>query len=805
MTFKRVKVEFNELVTTESATNIENYTIKSGSTELEIEKIVDVTESDDDYTTVEITTAAQKSGTKYELSAVNIVDQSVLANKMTKASKKSFTGKAEDKSAPVFASSVPFDYIARNKVIVNFSDASRLDKDSVLTLSNYSFNNDITIEKVEMLPGYEDEDDFYSVLLTTSEFGAKSSYQLTVVGIKDEYGNEMKEKKATRTYVKANAIASAQVIKAYATKATEVRIEFDKPVNALTAKDVANYSINKDIGTPLTAKADPDCYGVKLTVPELKAGTSYTITINGVQDLAGNTLVNVKPSFVALTTENDLDAPEIEDISALNNKVVSVRFSEPIDDAVANGAAITIRPYGGPTNGSQDVILTAKVTYEDDTVVEFSDSSATLADIEYIVVGAANIADKAGNTFVPDSDSYPSFYGVAENPEKLDFSWEQVSVNKFKLTFSENVTVKSTAPAAFGTTANTLLYKADDIDEEPNVYFLYSNSPIKVDKEFKDDINRIFESYHGVAINNLDGDIETILVASMEDEEAPYIVKVEAQYRDRIVVTYNEDLRSVGGYTVKYYDENGKEKTVSLSTPAFYDSTTFNKVKIDLASGVLDSSYSYTLKVVKAAVDLAGNKEEVNEEYSFEGTDLRQVGNYLTGVEVLNGTKMTVFAKSLSGVQTVDVVYGNNITVYTGTPTFSSNEATITLTTTNIANVDDPSETVNGVPVAAFADDVKYTVKVGSMSYEFKGIVESGVNVARNLSNFEISYSDMKVGDIIVVVGNGAANRTAHVLTQTDVDNNFWSTSAPGGLTEYDVLVIRGGLVMLYDRGVSFE
>lgn len=768
----RVLLTFNKLVTKESAEDLANYVIKAGSNELAIEKL-EATDNDDDKTEVEITTASQKSGTRYELSVVNIVDQSVLGNTLAKASKATFSGKAEDKTAPTLKG---FDYQARNKIVVNFNEASRLDKDSVLDASNYTINNDIDVEKVEILPG-EDEKDFKSVLLTVSELGGKNSYELKIVGIKDEYDNEMKEKKSTKSYNKTNAIATAKIKKVEATKENELKIYFDKYLDGATAKDVANYSINKDIGTPVKAAYKAETMVVTLTTgSDLTAGTEYTLTVNGVVDLGGNVL-NFKPKFVGLTVENDKEAPEVDYIEAVNSEVVKITFTEKIHDAEGN-AKITV-------NGKE---LVAKITYDDGKSVEFSSAiynyptaSLGLDDKEYTISNPVNIADKAGNKFVVDKDNN-SFYGTSEKPELLEMTWEQVNVKKFKLVFSEKI-ANPTGKSFEGLSASR------DKDDY-TIGYLTAGSPIKIDKKFTGDLGKVFTNAHGVPVANDDADKKlTELVADYEDTDAPYIEKVEATDRKTIVITYNEDLSETyyGKYEVTYYDEKDNLKKLSLASAK--GELDANEVTLTV-TGVLDSKYTYTLKVTEVARDLAGNKAEA-EEFSFEGSDLVPVENYITGVDVFNGTKFNV--KLFAAVD-----QNEQATLKQGT--LAIDAANITTTAKSIS--DGKSKTfevvLNGVLLQSGKE---YEVELAGYTFKFKGIVEEGLNVTVDENNkVVISYADANEDDEVKLT-YGKFEATGNTFTSvtlaksTDYKDGEWSKQLDAGQKLCNAVVRRGSVV----------
>jgi len=765
-TFTRLEATFSELLSKESAIDLANYTIKAGSNgELGILSIRDITESDATKTTIEITTAAQKTGVRYELIVKNVADRAVVPNVMVKEGKATFSGKAEDKTAPTFAG---FEFISKNLVKVDFTEQgySRLDESTALDANNYSFNNDVTIEKVEKLPG--DKEDFRSVLITVSDLDAKT-YKLTVSGIKDEYGNEIKETGKAKTFSPKNVVA-AQVEKVWASDVNEIKVLFTKDMNKEVLQDITKYSIDGNIGAPVEAKYSISAKTLTLkTGSDLTAGKTYKITITGLKDLAGFE-VNAKPTFVGVSKANDIEAPVVESIEALNNKVVKVVFSEPMQ-VPANITDLKLTVETGKT-------MSAKVAYNDNTTFEFSfDDSKVLEDKEYkdTLAFVGTYKDVAGNVLDTTSEnSLMEFYGDSYAPDKITLdSFEQTSVKSFKLIFSDRV--KLSTVSATGLTAS---YAKVDGKEVKNEVILTSASALKLGKEFKVDLSKV-ESIHGIGVEYGD-DKDLVLVADLEDEEVPYIEKVEATYRDEIKVTYNEDLAYAGKYEITYYDNNGKEQKITTSKVVFED----NIVTIT-PSRILENGVVYTLKVVAGVKDLAGNEGEKDVEYSFDGTNAVRVGNYVT-VNIVNGTKIEVIPyKALEdGSYDITIVYGDNVELYKGS------------VTVNDTNNNKSKVVITLADDEALLADTTYTLTFGDYTCKFNGIVEDDITVTVNGDNIEVSYNGMKAKDLITVVGVS----TDYEVKATDVENGYAQFTKPSA--KANIYIVRDNVVLYF---VTFD
>lgn len=721
LTYTRVLVKFNEELDKETAENVENYTIDK----LTVEKaeLVADDSADEVERWVELTTSPQKAGTVYTVKVKGVKDTSVLGNEIVKEASAKFTGKAQDKTGPTVKD---VEVLNRNKVLVTFSDASRLDFATVQNASNYEINKDITVEKAELTPDYNA--DTKTVILTVSDMADKTTYKLTITGVADEYGNEIK--KVEKSFNYNNSQLDASKIKSVVAKsATKVEINFSKYIDPVTAKDVANYTLNNDIGTPVAAKVSDNLLKVTLTVNELTEGKTYKVTINGVQDLAGNTL-KTSGSFVALTTENDIEAPEVLDITSLNQKVLRVTFSEAIKVKGVSDIQAIIKEIKEDDKTSNTTLKLGAV-YEDNTVLEFTKADG-FKDVEYELVGFNNVTDKAGNYAVVDEEL--TFWGDNSVAENVDFSWEQVNVAKYRLTFSEKVALRDPADANF---------EADDPDDLGMDTIWYLKKKVAVDKKaFDADINSKFKTNHGIKINNTDDEKEgrTTIVASMEDTDAPYIESVEAEYRNKVRVYFNEDIQTYGRYEISYYDANGKLKKVTVNGSKDPDND--NGVILNLTNLSLESRFTYTLKVITPVQDLANNKSEKDEEYDFPGTDLVEPDNYILGVEIINAKTIKVKAYKDISTATVKLYYDDTnkqipITV-TKDPDYKK-EVTIVLSNT------------------ALRSGVDYRVEVNSMKYVFEGTADDSITFYEvmdddgNIIGMQITYNDMKLSDNVYV------------------------------------------------------
>lgn len=801
-------------ITKESAEDLANYRLTIGSTEdtLEIVAAKLVEDNNDDYKWVELTTASQKSGQKYVLRVNNIVDTSVLANKMSKEDKVNVYGKKVDEKAPKIANS-GIEYVASDKILLTFTDAdkARLDFATAQDINNYSINNDVTVEKAEMLDA--DDPDCMSVLLTVSELGEKTSYKITVENVADEYGNAMKSTTLTKTYKKEEANAVSAIKKVKVVSDTKIELTFSKFLDAASAKDVANYSIDGDVGTPKKAAYDNDKKLVTLTTPELKANKVYKLTINGVTDIGGNVLTKATTKFVVAPDANDVDAPEIVDVEVLNKSVIRVTFNEAVED---NG---TLTIYNMNDDGDATTQLgtaTAKVAYEDDTVVEYLlggawNSTPYFEDADYIIT-ACTTTDIAGNkTDVDDGFEFSAIDDDVEGPEL--YSWEQTNPKKFTLQFSEKID-----PSCEGSFPEVTGFTIDVDDDDETIVYLKYNKIIPDDFEKEFDLSAALKNYHGIPVQEADPDeAKTTLEGGLDDDEEPYIEEVVATDRKNIDVVFNEDIEFPGKYEIVCdKDEDGTIKpSEKFSGSDLSYGVDDNVVTITLTgNNKLESKYIYTLKVVSPARDYADNRLDKEAEFDFVGSDVKEVQDYVTGVKLINGSTFKVYtSKKYDATSVVARVYYKIDNVEYEVALDNSNKPSETNNRDNFT-FKVAYQTIGGVdgvggvdvPVEALVDGITYTIMLPAqdVTYEVKGIVEDDITVAKTSTDntYNVSYSDMKAGDIVAFVsGTTLVNSYTLTADAEGIVESYATLTCAAPTT--NIIVVRNGVVVSYKRAFT--
>jgi len=633
-TNQRIILYFNEKVTKETAEDLANYTIKENKTDGAELEILSVTWDSDDKDNVEIITEPQSHNVKYKLTVNNISDRRKEANVMTRPSTWNFKGAREDKTAPnIKAPTV----ISNTAIMLEFSDDSRIDEDSALDLSNYTFskgNEDLVIEDIVKV---KSKNGLFKALLTVEGMEANKRHTLKVVDVLDEFGNAMREKTVSFT-PKATEFASANLEEVEVKDKNTIVLKFDKDLVEETAENIANYNINKDIGAPTKAEYDDDEREVKLTVNELTQGVEYKITVDGVQDLVGNVLVfkDVKFDTKSFSKDKawDKEAPKLYDAYAVNKYVVALEFDEEVDYKDNTKLVLKYKEDNGDEEDNGDKLLEleleAKSRVDDNTVIEFSkyDAEVELKEgVTYTVYKVVYddddkegaIYDLAGNTFELEDGEVFEFDGTDEDPELAYVeNYEQVNGVTFVLTMSKNV---EKIEGKDNVEVNGITFK---ISVDKNEVTFEGNKPIKEGVEYEFNLCELLTDEHGFEVENEeyeDGkndEGKTVLLGDYTDEDEPYIVDVIVVDRETIEVEFSEHIKSAtGAFKLKNIDTDRN--------------ITITEVKVDeeivtLTLGTpLEARYEYELTLIEGkALDFV-EKKAAEDVFYFYGTDLAKV------------------------------------------------------------------------------------------------------------------------------------------------------------------------------------
>lgn len=822
---QRIWVKFDDKHGVDKATaeNIANWSIDG----LTINKITAKDDDganfgEDDYgylDLVEIDTEPMTANHKYTITINNLVDGSTSKNAIAKALTKTFYGVAVDKTAPKVGSIKVY---GDNLVEVPFTDANRIDYTAATDVNNYTFTDGLQVLSAQVIRSSKPDTDLgKTVVLTTSTMDTDTTYKISIANVSDEFGNVMtsiNNRNIERS--KGQDIAPPAVTNTVWKDKNTLEVYFNERLDLDSANDPTNYVLNNDLGAVRKAEISggKGYQMVTLTTPDMTTNKNYTLTITGVKDRVGNEMASYKAYFTAGQTSVDTDAPEIDNIVAVNKNEVQVTFDEAVktvDTSVLTLRAITgvdnsgNTTYGPAITGTVQGIGRAGFTIDDNMTIVYK-FSANLSDAtEYSVHGLSLVTDTHNNLFkVPSNvNDEETFYGSSDDPEDLEVvAVDQLNVKKLQVTFSRPILFGDVATnskdsdgdynnhiGSVGGYSATIDTDDDETTDALSVLTLVNSGTFKANNELNLVLSNVYD-YAGRQVVSTDRTYK--YTTYLEDTDDPVIDYVESVSTKKIQVHYNEELDktrsgAAGGYTIEGPFTKNSSTITKKSVPSnatAIDGDDYTIVNLDVSTLSLIPGEVYTLYPTNSAKDWAGNSSAIKD-VSFEFVASAVVMNdYIKGVAVIDAKNIEVRSTaSLSNIVVTEAKTG----VIVGTT----------------------SSTGKAVAVAVYTpllEDVKYTVsgKIGndSVSYDFYGIMKSGQlqvqevydTAGTTLQHIYITFSDFNSTDYIVnvVYASNASTILTYNITSTYTTDGFDAFADAGFKTipagaQYTVEVIR--------------
>lgn len=375
-----VDVVFDEAVDQTSAQNIANYSISPGLS-------ITGAALQPDGKTVRLTTAAQTYGTNYTVTANNVRD--VSANAMTTPGTATFIGVDTTPPTVVSATSI-------TDQIVNVKFSEPVDSTTAQNTANYSLSPSLAVTSAVL------QADLQTVQLITATQTYGTSYTVTAANVNDAHGNVISgSNMATFTGIDTTPPTVSSV-----TPVTDktLNVVFSEPVDSVTAQTTANYSIAPGLVVASAAlQADQKTVLLTTTTSQTK-GTSYTVTVTGVNDIHNNV---ISANNTAAFTGIDTTPPQVVSATAINDTTVNVLFNEQVDVTTAQ----TIANY----SVAPGLAVSSAVLLADNKTVQLTIASQTWQTNYTVTVN--NVQDTSAN--VISGSNTATFTGVDTTPPQV--------------------------------------------------------------------------------------------------------------------------------------------------------------------------------------------------------------------------------------------------------------------------------------------------------------------------------------------------------------------------------------------------
>lgn len=318
-----IQIQFNQAVDELTSELASNYIMDHGATVLGAER------SDSDHSVVELSTSNLSTET-YTLTISSIADETTGTV---------FEGNLIRQFSYTQLSLSDIVTPSSTQVTLTFND--EVDAAVAGEVNNYQINGGVGNPVAAAL----DPDDQKVVRLTLGTTLQEQSYTLTFPNaFSNSTGNSQLEAGTTRDFDFVVPLVAEEV---EVVSNSQLRVRFNKALDASTGGNISNYSVNNGLGSPSTATLEADPSSVLLTFSSPFVAGSYLLTLSDLLDAA---LVSLSPNPTQLNFSYQPLA--IESVAAMGENQLTVVFNQAIDETSAgNTSNFTVDDgFGNPVN-----------------------------------------------------------------------------------------------------------------------------------------------------------------------------------------------------------------------------------------------------------------------------------------------------------------------------------------------------------------------------------------------------------------------------------------------------------------------
>ncbi len=400
----------------------------------------------------------------------------------------------------------------------------------------------------------------------------------------------------------------------------QIKVVFNREVNADSAKLLANYKLAGAKGvssrTLSEAVVQEDNRTVLLTVgvalsqsanpSVLENRKDYVLTVKDVKDLTGQVLSKTEKNFTA----TDSSAPEVLGVEFTGPKNVRLTFTEPVKTlgkvkVMQGSSSISTRKV--EIDSAHANVINVEVYNNFKAGVSYSFEATEMKDF----AGYVNIIYVESKVYEADN-STPTARVVAADQGKVEVVFDRpvkgISEKHFYHSYPHQ-----TAQAVYKDSA--LKQKVSSTEYVSKVWVVFAtglssgNYPLPAQAEFyimgKVNALQIMDSW-----GNKFADFREYLSVSA-DHSAPVIETVDVQSETQIVITYNKALSTAGTY--KIIDSNGR----TLANP----SASLNGKMVTLKFSRITNKSSVILEIRGVKDNTLSRNEMPLETRAIEFTD----------------------------------------------------------------------------------------------------------------------------------------------------------------------------------------
>jgi hypothetical protein len=495
----KVDIVFNEPVEKSSAETISNYTINNG---------INVNQAilDDNLKIVHLTTSTHLEG-GYVLAVSNVKDRAGNANVIVPQSQINY--EYIDQTLPEIIAVTIF---VEDKVEITFSEL--LDEASAVNTLNYFINSNITIVRAEL------NGNGHTVILYTSPH-FEDTYMLTANNIKDRASIPNPILENSKIEYKYVDTTTPTILSVVAEDVDRLKIEYNEPVEKISAELITNYDVSGGIQINLAVLAN-GAKTVLLTTTHHAEGI-YTVTVNNVNDRAAIPNTIEQTSSVQYEYIDNIP-PELINVQAITDTQIDIVFSELIESSGAEDLANYSIDNG---------VVIYQASLDNNKKVLRLRTSKHGEGIYTITI--SNVRDRAANPNVISNGTNYQYQLIDTLPAEI-LTAVAVNENRVDITYNEPIEKISAEMISNYTINNGISINQANLDDNFKVVHLTTSTHL--------------EGSYILAVSNVKdraGNANVIVPQSKVtyeyiDQIAPEIIAAKSIYEDRIEITFSELL-----------------------------------------------------------------------------------------------------------------------------------------------------------------------------------------------------------------------------------------------------------------------
>lgn len=501
------------------------------------------------------------------------------------------------------------------------------------------------------------------LVFTSGSMTGGTAYNVVLKDYLDVAGNKLAEVTLSVTYSGAADVIPPEVasVAVPSGKDNQVKVTFSEKVDQSTATTVANYSIVKADDATSTLEVQSVAMdgesAVILTTARQTAGTAnYRITVKGVKDKAGNTVVPYAGKFDG----KDVTGPSYSSLEVLNSTQVEVTFNENLGTQTLSVSVVKT----GQATAISGVTVVDGTSGDKKLRIVFPSSTPMENGVSYTAT-LSNVMDANSNT---TSSVTVTFTGYVDGSAPTVVSVTPIHLTTLDVAFNEPLDSSN-----LGTfTVNSVVASVYSLLSDNKTVRIENLRGLEDGKSYTVKVEGT-KNREGIPVNTIQ-----LSFTAAKDTTKPTISSVTALSDSKLKVVFSEAVdQTSAGKGANYATVKSGTATVAAATGAAVDTEdkSGKTVLVTFATNTIKSTANYLLTVNNVKDKYGGNAIAADSTVTFAGLDWTAPSVTIANIEFSGGI---VYGKADAVSPGAQVIIKKDVN---GDGTVDSEDATIAVVT----------------------------------------------------------------------------------------------------------------------------